>query len=59
MGQNLRKGSDGSVQRGSFTAGWPEERWTAIVVLSCLLLLILIRRGFRGVNVLGVRASVS
>lgn len=59
MGQNLRQNGTGSVQRGSFTSTWPEERWTAVVVLGCLALLILIRRGFRGVNVLGVRASVS
>lgn len=38
--------------------GWPPERWAAIVVLGSLALLILIRRGFRGVNVLGARVSV-
>jgi hypothetical protein len=38
---------------------WPTERWVGLVTLIALALLILIRRGFRGVNVLGVRASVS
>jgi hypothetical protein len=35
------------------------RHWTAIIVIGALLLLVLINRGFRGVNVLGVRASVS
>jgi hypothetical protein len=35
------------------------RHWTAIIALGALVLLILINRGFRGVNVLGVRASVS
>jgi len=41
------------------TSAWPTERWVAVITLSALALLILIRMGFRGVNVLGVRASVS
>jgi hypothetical protein len=38
---------------------WPTERWVAVITLAALALLIGIRAGFRGVNVLGVRASVS
>jgi uncharacterized membrane protein len=39
--------------------GWPAERWAAIVVIGALLLLILIRRGFRGVNFMGASVGVS
>lgn len=41
------------------TEGWPAERWAAVVVLGALGILILIRMGFRGVNVLGANVSVS
>lgn len=41
------------------TAAWPTERWVAVVVVGALLLLVAIRMGFRGVNVMGVRATVS
>jgi hypothetical protein len=34
------------------------EGWTAIIVLSCLALLIALRMGFRGVNVLGASVRV-
>lgn len=37
---------------------WGPERWAAIVVLGALGVLILIRMGFRGVDVLGARVSV-
>ena len=37
---------------------WSTERWVAVIVLASLAFLIAIRAGFRGVNVLGVRASV-
>lgn len=37
---------------------WPPERWAAIVVLSALGLLILLRAGVRGVDLLGARVSV-
>lgn len=57
MAQPMR-GANGR-QRGSFTTSIPPERWTAIIVLLCLGLLILIRMGFRGVNVMGVSASVN
>jgi hypothetical protein len=40
------------------TAGWPTERWAAIVVLGALGVLILLRLGFRGVNVMGASVSV-
>jgi hypothetical protein len=40
------------------TEGWPAERWAAIVVLGSLGVLILIRMGFRGINVLGANVSV-
>jgi hypothetical protein len=40
------------------TASWPAERWTAIVVLGALTLLILIRMGFRGINVMGASINV-
>jgi hypothetical protein len=41
------------------TNGWPQERWLAVIVLGALLFLILIRMGFRGVNVMGASVSVS
>lgn len=37
---------------------WPAERWAAVVVLVALGVLILIRMGFRGVDVLGAKVSV-
>jgi hypothetical protein len=40
------------------TEGWPAERWAAIVVLGALGVLILLRMGFRGVNVMGASVSV-
>lgn len=40
------------------TEGWPTERWAAVIVLGALGLLILIRMGFRGINVLGANVSV-
>lgn len=41
------------------TDGWDTERWLAVIVLAALALLILIRMGFRGINVMGVSATVS
>lgn len=38
---------------------WDADRWTAVLVLSALGFLILIRMGFRGVDVLGARVGVS
>jgi len=40
------------------TGAWPAERWAAIIVLGSLALLILIRMGFRGVNVMGASVKV-
>lgn len=39
-------------------SGLTTEHATAVVVIGALLLLILIRRGFRGINIGGVSASV-
>jgi hypothetical protein len=51
-----------AVAGGKYTVSsvnaWPAERWTAVVVLGSLGLLIAIRMGFRGVNVLGARVTV-
>lgn len=40
-------------------AGISPENWMGIIVLVCLGLLIAIRMGFRGINVLGANVSVS
>lgn len=37
---------------------WPPERWAAVVVVGALGILILLRMGFRGVDLLGARVSV-
>lgn len=37
---------------------WGADRWAAIVVLLALGFLVLVRMGFRGVDVLGARISV-
>lgn len=58
MPQNTRQDAGGRYTMPS-TAAWEPERWTAVVVLVALALLVLIRMGFRGVNVLGIRATVS
>ena len=39
--------------------GWPAERWAAVLVIGALGLLILIRRGFRGVNFMGASVNVN
>lgn len=49
----------GRNQKMSVTKGWDTDKWVAILVLASLALLISIRLGFRGVNVMGLRASVS
>lgn len=48
----------GGKQKLTSPGAWPTERWVVALVLVALGLLIAIRFGFRGVNVLGVRASV-
>lgn len=54
---NVKEASSGRYVLS--TAGWPPERWTAIIVLGALALLILIRMGFRGVDVMGASVKVS
>lgn len=41
------------------TEGWPTERWVAVIVLLALGLLIAIRMGFRGIDVMGASVKVS
>ena len=55
-GENAR--ARNGTQRLSMTRGWDTDKWVALLVIASLALLIAIRYGFRGVNVLGVRASV-
>lgn len=52
------KNAQGGKQRMAAPGAWPVERWVAIFVIGALLLLIAIRMGFRGVNVMGARVSV-
>lgn len=52
-------GNARSNQKLSIARGWDVEKWVGLIVLASLALLIAIRMGFRGVNVLGVRAGVS
>jgi hypothetical protein len=49
-------GTDGydSYNVGNTAVGIPTEKAAAIIVIGSLLILILIRRGFRGVSVSGV-----
>jgi len=49
----------GRSQKMSVAKGWDTDKWVAVLVLASLALLISIRLGFRGVNVMGLRASVS
>jgi hypothetical protein len=48
----------GGRYRLTDVSAWPTERWAAVIVLGALGTLILIRMGFRGVNVLGASASI-
>lgn len=49
-------------QNGTYTmpspSAWPPERWAAVVVVAALGVLMLIRAGVRGVDLLGARVSV-
>lgn len=54
----MRGGNNGQLNRATFAGGISPERWTGIVVLACLGLLILIRMGFRGVNLMGASARI-
>lgn len=49
----------GGKQKLAAPGSWPTERYVVVIVLVALGLLIAIRFGFRGVNVLGIRAGVS
>ena len=55
-GENAR--ARNGTQKLSMTRGCDTDKWVALLVIASLALLIAIRYGFRGVNVLGVRASV-
>lgn len=49
----------GGKQKLAAPGTWPTERVVVAMVILALGLLIAIRFGFRGVNVLGVRAGIS
>jgi hypothetical protein len=55
-GENTRSANGGRFK--VTTSGWPTERWVAVIALSALVFLILVRRGFRSVNLLGVNVGV-
>jgi hypothetical protein len=57
-GSNMRN-AQGKPNKLGRMQGWPIEYWTAALVLGALAMLILIRRGFRGINVAGFSASIS
>lgn len=57
MPQNVSQDSGGRYTMPSLNS-WPVERWTAVLVLGALGLLILLRMGFRGVSFLGASVSV-
>lgn len=52
----MPRGPNGGVYRLN-TSEWPTERWVAVITLAALSLLILIRMGFRGINVPGVASA--
>ncbi|MGH7551507.1 MAG: hypothetical protein ACREMQ_00590, partial [Longimicrobiales bacterium] len=56
MAEPHRPGDRG-INRFSTGAAWPTERWVGILTLAALALLILIRRGFRGVDI-GIRGNL-
>jgi hypothetical protein len=49
----------GGKQKLTAPGAWPTERVVIALVIFALGLLIAIRYGFRGVNVLGVHAGIS
>lgn len=57
MPQNASQNAGGRFVMPS-TSSWPTERWAAVLVLSSLAILILLRMGFRGVNIMGASVSV-
>jgi hypothetical protein len=58
-GENAYSTGRNGTQKISMVRGWDTEKWVAVIVLLSLALLIAIRMGFRGVNLLGVSANVS
>lgn len=50
MPKPSRKASEGGRVKLSI-GGMPTENWVAIITIAALVLLILIRRGFRGINI--------
>ena len=46
-------------QTVSGTGAWPTERWTAILVIAAVVLLMLIRAGVRGVDIMGASVRVN
>lgn len=58
-GNNAYGNTRNGTQKLSIGRGWDTEKWVAVIVLLSLALLIAIRMGFRGVNLMGVSASVS
>lgn len=59
MKSNQASSQDSSGRyRMSSPSSWSTERWTTVVVLGSLGLLILLRMGFRGVSVMGASVSV-
>ncbi len=58
-GENAYSAGRNGTQQISMVRGWDTEKWVAVIVLLSLALLIAIRMGFRGVNLLGVSANVS
>jgi hypothetical protein len=39
--------------------GWTADRWATAIVLGAFALLLAVRYGFRGINVLGAKLTVS
>lgn len=56
-GYNAAPSGNGPLKM-SARKGWDTERWVAVITVGALGLLILIRMGFRGVNVMGFKAGV-
>lgn len=57
MPQNANQNAGGRFVMPS-TNAWPTERWTSVLILGALAALILLRMGFRGVNIMGASVSV-
>lgn len=46
-------------QTVSASGAWPTERWAAILVIGAVALLMLIRAGVRGVDIMGASVRVN